>query len=72
MIAIFGYSLGPVYVKVGTAPTAATPADTADGTASECNPTGYQLKAGDVIAFQSSAAAIVTVAYYRNAAGKRL
>jgi len=66
-IAIFGYSVAGVYVRVGSGAAAWTPGDTTDGTAFSLTPSAYEVEAAQVISFQCAAAAIVTVEFYLGA-----
>ena len=50
---------------MNTRGTATVPGDIADGSSSEFNPAGYIVSPGEVISIISSAACVITIAYYR-------
>jgi hypothetical protein len=60
---VFFSCTGNYYVN--TRGTATVPGDIADGSSSEFNPAGYIVSPGEVISIISSAACVITIAYYR-------
>ena len=60
---VFFSCTGNYYVN--TRGTATIPIDTTDGSASELNPSGYIVSAGETISVIAPAACTLTIAYYR-------
>lgn len=56
-------STGNFYAKIGTG-SAAVPGDVTNGSAAELNPTGWVVKAGDIISLISPVSCVVTLSYY--------
>lgn len=52
------------YAKIGTG-AAVVPADVADGTAAELNPSGWAVNPGEVISVIAPANCVITLSYYQ-------